>query len=42
MLGAYFSMGAYKSNVVVIKMGAYILGGAFLLWAPIIQILRYC
>ena len=26
MWGAYFCMGAYKRNVVVIKMGAYIHG----------------
>ena len=40
MWGAYFCMGAYNRDVlVVIKMGAYIHGGAYYLWVPIILIL---
>ena len=38
MWGAYFCMGAYKCDVVVvIKIGI----GAYFVWVPIIPILRY-
>ena len=40
-MGAYFCMGAYKRDVVVvIKMGAYIHGVLIFVWVPIIPILR--
>ena len=42
MCGAYFFVGAYKHDVVVVtKIGADIHGGAYFVWVPIIQILRY-
>ena len=37
MQGPYVCISAYKHDVVVIKMGAYI-HGYLLLWVPIIQI----
>ena len=40
-VGAYFCMGAYKCNVlVVIKMGAYVHGVLIFAWVLIVPILR--
>ena len=42
MWGAYFCMGAYKCDVVVvIKVGAYIHEVLYFVWVLIIPILRY-
>ena len=43
MWGAYFCVGAYKHDVVVVtKIGADIHGGAYFVWVAIIQYLHVC